>query len=134
MAIKKCAYCGQLYNSFGADICAKCVEILDEAYDTVKKYIYQHPGETEFAALVQNTDVSEKAINYLIETGRLEVRKPGIGGSRCRICGTETYEGSLCVNCMHKMLTQKQPEESEAKKEIQQNGKSGTQPLMSRQR
>lgn len=133
MAIKKCAYCGSIFNSFGADICAQCGVTVDEAYDKVKKYIYQNPKETDFAAIVKNTDVSEKAINYLIENGRLEVRKPG-SGLKCRVCGADITEGSMCVNCMRRMLTGKPSEQSEKKQDGNKSDKNATNPLVSRQR
>ena len=90
----------------GTDLCMDCLGVIDNAYIEAKRYIYQNQGETNFIEVVENTYVSAKALNYLIDTGRLEIGKPG-SDAQCRLCGAAISTGSLCDSCMRKILSNK---------------------------
>jgi hypothetical protein len=79
----------------------------DEAYVTVRRYIYQHPGKARFADIVQETGVSEKQLNYLIDQGRIVLGDVPGGQARCRVCGTATTGDALCSSCREKLIAAK---------------------------
>jgi len=99
LALRVCEYCGKPFNSFGARICAECSSMLDKDYLKARKYIYRNPQDAKFAKIVENTDVSEKALNYLIKQGRIEVGDKQAGGHKCRVCGRDVQSGCLCDRC-----------------------------------
>ncbi len=106
MALSRCEYCGNAFNSFGSKICRNCTKELDEAYLKVRKFIYQNPDKANFALIVENTEVSEKQLTYLIKQGKINIdNKMGIG-NRCRACGAETSAGPLCEQCRMKVLAE----------------------------
>lgn len=108
MSIKKCNYCGKPFNSTGTDLCLECTGVIDDAYAKVRKYIYRSQEKANFSSILENADISAKALNYLIDSGRLEVEKSRSGTKEslsCRICGAEISAGSMCESCMRKMLS-----------------------------
>lgn len=110
MPIKLCEYCEKPFQSLGAKICPECTKELDAAYIKTRKYIYQNAGpeKTSFYEIIEHTDVSEKALNYLIGEGRIVLSgKSGKGGTRCRACGTETRGDALCPSCRQKLISAK---------------------------
>ena len=106
MALSRCEFCGNAFNSFGSRMCSDCTKALDETYLKVRKFIYQNPDKANFAMIVENTEVSEKALTYLIKQGKINIdSKMGIG-NRCRACGAETTAGPLCEQCRIKILAE----------------------------
>ena len=134
MAIRKCLYCGKPFNSVGTDLCAECSEMIDDAYQKARKYFYQNPDRSSYASVLENTEISEKALNYLIDNNMLEIKKP-TGGARCRICGAATSGGSLCNSCMRKILSPSSGhpnDRPDLKKESVHDEKAQSLPLQSR--
>lgn len=104
LALCRCEFCGNAFNSFGSKICADCSKAVDEAYVKIRKYIYQNPGKAHYSTIMEEADVSEKELSYLIKQGKIDIdNKVGIG-NRCRSCGVETSVGSLCEQCRMKVL------------------------------
>ena len=123
MALSRCEFCGNAFNSFGSRMCAECTKALDETYLKVRKFIYQNPDKANFTMIVEHTEVSEKELTYLIKSGKINIdSKMGIG-NRCRACGTETSAGQLCEQCRIKVLTEsmkvkKEPEIQKKKPDV----------------
>ncbi len=108
MPLQKCELCGRAFSSAGAKLCASCAEEIDDSYIKVRKYIYQNPEKRSFAAIVEATEVSEKALSYLIDHGRVVVVDAGSGrGMKCKVCGAVTGEGALCEKCRTRLITEK---------------------------
>ena len=95
--IKKCKWCGRLYESFGPDMCAKCVHDLDEDFVKVRTYLYTYPNAS-VAEVVQETQVDERVVLYLVKEGRL-VLVEGVSSVRCEKCGRSVETGKLCRTC-----------------------------------
>lgn len=107
MAISSCEICSKPFNNALGKICAACSKNVDETYVKVRKYMYQNPKNCDFINIIEDTEVSEKALNYLIKKGRIEVaNRPG-GGTKCRACGKETSNGAVCDQCMAKIVAEK---------------------------
>ncbi len=79
LTIKKCRYCGKPFDSNGSEICTVCAGVINDAYIKVRRYIYQNPDQADFAATVKNTQVPEKLLSYLIDSGRLGLNSDGNG-------------------------------------------------------
>lgn len=107
MAISACELCGKPFNDAIGKICSVCVKKVDETYTIVRKYMYQNPNNCDYISIIEDTEVSEKILNYLIKKGRIEVaNKPG-GASRCRACGKETSGSAVCEQCMARIVAEK---------------------------
>jgi hypothetical protein len=72
---------------------------VDQDFIKVRKYIYQHPDSADFVSIIENTGVSERELNYLIDRGRIQIQGRAAKGNKCIICGAETSSGSLCSQC-----------------------------------
>lgn len=107
MALSKCDYCGRPFNSIGSGLCAECVQLMDDVYVKVRKYIYQNPGRADFSTIAESTEVPEKALSYLINQGRIVIENGTGRGIRCRACGAETQSGVLCEQCKAKLISMK---------------------------
>ncbi|MPM15881.1 hypothetical protein SDC9_62255 [bioreactor metagenome] len=106
MALTKCELCELPFNSFGSKVCASCSHELDQAYVTVRKFIYQNPDKADFANIVAETGVAEKLLSHLIDQGRVLVNDTKGRGSRCRACGKPTGGNVLCDSCRSKLISQ----------------------------
>ena len=99
MALNKCQVCEKLCNEMGTGICVDCMKKLDEEFIKVRRYIYQNPDGADFASVIENTGISERELNYLIDRGRIQIQGRIAKGTKCIICGAETSESSLCPQC-----------------------------------
>lgn len=99
--IRQCKSCGQLFQSFGADICPECAEELDRCFSEVKRYVYDHP-EATVMDIVQGTGVEEKTVLRFLREGRLSVNAPE-GSVRCEECGAPITGGRFCSVCRSRL-------------------------------
>lgn len=106
MTLCKCEFCGRPFSGAGTKLCGECARQMDEAYVKVRKYIYQNPGRADFASIMEHTEVSEEALSYLIDKGRLTVDGPATRGSRCKACGVRIQNGMLCEQCRKKLISE----------------------------
>lgn len=107
MPICVCEYCGKPFNNVSVKLCSECSKLIDEVYIKVRRYIYQHPKDADFAKIIEVTEAPEKALNYLIKKGRIEIADRSGGGAKCRACGKETTSGAICTLCMSKLVAEK---------------------------
>ena len=96
MSLAVCEFCNKAFNSYGSKICGDCGKELDDAYNKVRRYLYQQPEKADFLAIIEGTGISEKELNYLIKKGRVEIVDRSPKSARCRLCGGETKYGTLC--------------------------------------
>jgi predicted amidophosphoribosyltransferase len=107
MPIIVCEYCGKPFNNAGVKLCPSCSKDIEEAYIKARRYIYQNPKTCDFISIVEETEIPEKALSYLINKGRIVIADKTAGGLKCRACGKETDGGSLCESCMAKIMKEK---------------------------
>ncbi|HHU22245.1 MAG TPA: hypothetical protein GXZ52_02325 [Clostridiales bacterium] len=129
MALNKCQFCEKLFNDMGTGICVECMNKVDEGFVKVRKYIYQNPDSADFASIIQNTGVSERELNYLIDRGRIQIQGRSAKGKKCIICGAETSGGSLCPQCKQSLSPEKDRAEKPQSKTNRTDDKK-TRPLM----
>ncbi|UOO37307.1 hypothetical protein IZU99_08595 [Oscillospiraceae bacterium CM] len=133
MAISVCEFCRKPFNSYGASLCADCSKTIDEAYLKARKFIYMNPDKADFISITEETEITEKALSYLINKGRIEISgKNGVGVGRCRACGKEISSGTVCQSCLSKVLAEKMKADSESsadpKKQVSSTDKKKTIP------
>ena len=106
MALSRCDYCGKPFNSVGSKLCHDCATLMDDVYIKARKYIYKNSDKTDFISIVENAEVPEKALSYVINQGRLVIDGKSGHGPRCRACGAVTSGGLLCDACKGKLLSE----------------------------
>ena len=100
MPICLCEYCQNPFNSVsGQKICPGCSKEIDEVFTRVRKYMYSTKEQVTVAKLVEELEVSEKAVNYLIRQRRLTFGSHQGGNGKCRVCGAATNGYTLCDKC-----------------------------------
>jgi predicted amidophosphoribosyltransferase len=125
MSLAVCEFCDKAFNSYGSKICGDCGKELDDAYNKVRRYLYQQPEKADFLAIIEGTGISEKELNYLIKKGRVEIVDRSPKSARCRLCGGETKYGTLCEACAARMLKEQLTKSEERRKELaRQQGES----------
>lgn len=119
MALCECEYCRNLFSGIeGQSICPNCSKMLDNVFAQARKYMYSTNERVTVEKLVNELDVPEKAIEYLIKQKRL-VLEPRGGGSifKCKICGKPTMAGQvLCEKCRSAVSSSMQKLEVEKEK------------------
>ena len=119
MPILVCEYCGKPFNNVGVKLCPACSKIVEDSYIKARRYIYKNPKTSDFISIVDETEIPEKALSYLIKKGRIEIANKAGGGPRCRACGKETLSGTICDQCRARLLSEKLAEKTdEAKREL----------------
>lgn len=113
MAIGACELCGKPFKNLGIALCTDCSKIVEDTYIKARKYIYQNDKTSDFASIVEATEIPEKALSYLINKGRIMISNKNGSGIRCRACGKETTGGALCDVCSAKILAERLSSKSE---------------------
>ena len=88
MNVKNCRKCGRLFNYIsGPFMCPECRKALEETFQEVKKYVFEHPGATilEVADLCQ---VEPNQIKQWIREERLQFSEDSAIKVDCEKCGT----------------------------------------------
>lgn len=132
--IAKCEYCGEAYNSFGSKICGKCSKELDAVFTKVRRYMYATGTALNVEQITKELEVSEKAVYYLIETGRIVTTAELGWTNRCSGCNKLIPNGTtMCPECSRNVIStlNKARNERSATLENELKGhKSGVRPMM----
>lgn len=103
MEIKNCKNCGRIFNYFtGERICPICQKKLDDQFDKVKDYIYEHPG-AGIKEVSKECDVSISQIRKWVREERLEFSEDSLVGIECENCGVSIRTGRFCLSCKSKL-------------------------------
>lgn len=103
MDIRNCKSCGRIYNHVsGPNLCPSCAAALEEKFDAVKEYIYDHPrvGMQEVSEVF---DVSIAQIKQWIREERLAFAEDSLIGLECEGCGVTIKTGRFCNECKEKL-------------------------------
>ena len=104
MDIRNCRNCGRIYNYVtGPNVCPRCAQELEDKFQEVKKYIYDHPGTTVNEVAIEN-DVSVKQIRLWVRQERLEFSAATATGILCENCGKPIQTGRFCKHCKESMI------------------------------
>lgn len=103
MDIRNCRSCGKLFNYMGgAPICPLCLKALDEKFDIVKAYIYDHPGAS-MQEVAEENDVTIPQIQKWVREERLSFAENSLVGIECENCGVSIRTGRFCKSCKDKL-------------------------------
>ena len=101
MSLCICNFCGNAFNNVtGQKICPQCAKELDTALTKIRKFIYSTNEKVTAMRIVDELDIPENIVNYLIRENRL-ILGPHVssGSGRCKVCGAPTDGKALCARC-----------------------------------
>lgn len=99
MDVKNCKGCGRLFNYLsGPPLCPNCTKVLDEKFEQVKEYIYDHP-RVDMQEVSEVFNVPIPQIKQWIRDERLAFAEDSMIGLECEKCGTTIRTGRFCKSC-----------------------------------
>lgn len=121
MDVRNCKECGRLFNYLtGPPLCPGCAKKLDDVFEQVKEYVYDHP-RVDMQEVSAEFDVSIAQIRQWIREERLAFAEDSMIGLECERCGTIIRTGRFCKSCKDKIakgLTDLYPEEKLVEKHL----------------
>ena len=105
MDVRNCKACGRLFNYIGNGICPECERRMEDKFDDVKQYIYDHPkcGMQEVA---DEMEVSISQIRKWLKEERLSFSEDSEIALSCEKCGKRILTGRFCKMCKETMKTE----------------------------
>ncbi len=98
LSVSQCKKCARLYQPLAnAPYCPTCMEELENKFELIKEYIYEHPLANA-VEISHETGVPEKDIFYFLKEGRLSVSENS-GMLVCESCGRSITTGRFCESC-----------------------------------
>lgn len=129
MDVRNCKNCGKLFNYINGlpPLCHSCIKELEDKFQVVKEYIYNHPG-AGVAEVAEENEVTTTQIQKWIREERLEFSKESMVGLECENCGTLIRTGRFCQSCKDKLAINlgnlyKEPEPPQRKKDLKDNAR-----------
>ncbi len=103
MDVRNCKGCGKLFNYLsGPPLCQACMQALDQKFDEVKEYVYDHPKvDMQEVSEVFNIPIAQ--IRQWIREERLAFAEDSLIGLECESCGTLIKTGRYCKSCKEKL-------------------------------
>lgn len=99
MDVRNCKKCGKLFNYLqGNPICPSCAKALEDKFDEVKEYVYDHP-RVDMQEVSEVFDVSIGQIKQWIREERLSFADDSMIGIDCEGCGVTIKTGRYCKSC-----------------------------------
>ena len=99
MEVKNCRDCGKLFNYLGGlRLCPGCKAKLEEKFQEVKKYIYEHK-DASISEVSEENDVSVQQIKQWVREERLSFSDESLVGIACESCGELIRTGRFCEKC-----------------------------------
>lgn len=99
MDVRNCKSCGKLFNYIGGEqLCSGCAKVLDDKFDEVKKYIYDHPG-AGIQEVSTEMEVSVAQIRKWLKEERLSFSENSDIALNCERCGARILTGRFCKVC-----------------------------------
>lgn len=103
MEVRTCKSCGRMFNSVGrTPLCPSCAEKLEEKFQQVKEYVWEHRTAT-MQDISENNDVSMKQIRQWVREERLSFADDSPVGLECEKCGATIRTGRFCEACKAKL-------------------------------
>lgn len=103
MDVRNCKKCGKIFNYVMGPIeCPRCRESLEEKFQEVKKYVYEHPG-CGIREVSDECDVSTQQIKQWLREERLEFSSDSQVLINCESCGAPIRSGRFCEKCKSSM-------------------------------
>jgi hypothetical protein len=71
-AVQSCRGCGKLFPFLPRGLCADCIDLREERFQTVREWLQDNPSGASISAASKATDVTEGLIGEFIREGRLQ--------------------------------------------------------------
>lgn len=99
MAGFECARCHRIFNRRGLEeVCLLCLSEEETEFSRIKEFLTHHPGATS-SDLINELNVSLKAIKRYLREDRMEIIGQNKGFLRCDLCGKPINSGRFCDLC-----------------------------------
>lgn len=99
MEIKNCNKCGKIYSYIvGPNLCPACKQEVEETFQEVKQYLYEHPG-LSVVEVAKATGVSSNQIRQWVREERLQLMQSTLDDITCELCKTPITSGRYCPQC-----------------------------------
>lgn len=106
MDVRNCKNCGRLFNYLGGNpVCPSCAQQLEDKFEQVKQYIYDHP-RVGIQQVSEEMEVSVQQIQKWLKEERLSFSEDSDVALNCEICGAKILTGRYCKNCKNSMQNQ----------------------------
>ncbi len=103
MDVRNCRNCGRLFNYLsGVPLCPHCVRVLDDKFQKVKNYIYEH-RDAGIQEVADENDVSVQQLRQWVREEKLQFSEASQVGLACESCGTMIRSGRYCKKCKEKL-------------------------------
>ena len=105
MDVRNCKSCGRMFNYIGTSICPECSKAVEEKFDDVKKYIYEHP-KCSIHEVAEEMEISVAQIRKWLKEERLTFSEDSDITLNCEKCGKKILTGRFCKACKESMSSQ----------------------------
>lgn len=103
MNVRNCKMCGKIFNHVaGPIICPRCMELREEKFQEVKKYVAEHRG-ADIIEVSEECDVETGQIHQWIREERLQFAEDSPIKIACESCGAMIRSGRFCDKCKAEM-------------------------------
>ncbi len=103
MDVRNCKSCGKVFNYIGGQpLCPQCLKAMDDKFDDVKKYVYDHPG-CGIQEVSEAMEVSVATIRRWLKEERLAFSEQSDIALNCENCGKRILTGRFCKECKNAM-------------------------------
>ena len=83
MDVRNCRNCGRLFNYLsGVPLCPHCVRVLDDKFQKVKNYIYEH-RDAGIQEVADENDVSVQQLRQWVREEKLQFSEASQVGLAC---------------------------------------------------
>ncbi len=130
MDVRNCKKCGRMFNyAMGPVVCPRCREDLEEKFQEVKKYVYEHQG-CGIQEVSEECEVSTQQIKQWLREERLEFSSDSQVLINCEKCGSPIRSGRFCEKCKNDMTHNLQSAYKKATVTVQKPKESKDNPKM----
>ena len=130
MDVRNCKKCGRMFNyAMGPAVCPRCKEDLEEKFQEVKKYVYEHQG-CGIQEVSDECEVSTQQIKQWLKEERLEFSSDSQVMINCEKCGVPIRSGRFCDKCKNDMTHNLQSAYKKAAVTVQKPKESKENPKM----
>lgn len=104
MNLRNCPECGKVFTFIRTNLCPDCQKIDEEKYQTVRRYISEHPG-VAIGEVSENTGIGEDKILRYLKQGRFSTEGMSHVNFECELCGAAINGGRYCAACQEKLTS-----------------------------
>lgn len=103
MEVKNCRECGRLFNYIGGQrLCPNCRQAVENKFNQVKQYIYDH-REATMEQVAEDNEVTIAQLKQWVREERLCFSDDSVVGIECENCGAIIKTGRFCDKCKKEM-------------------------------